>query len=356
MSMWQQTILGQTLHDWLLALSIAAGGWVIGQLLYRISSSWMTRMAARTKNRFDDVLVSTLQGPAVVVVTLIGFFIAFQQLEVSARVETNVLHGFKAAWTICITWLVVRAIGGLLREFLVPMAERHSSSAMNENMLQLVVRSATVVLWGMGLIAALNNVGYDVSALIAGIGISGLALAMAAKDTVANLFGGVTVFADRPFTIGDRIRIGGYDGTVMSIGMRSTRIRTLEGPVVVVPNFKFTDTILENISEEKDRRVRLELGLTYDTTPQDMERAMALLSQIVHEQGQYLSPEHTVFFNAFKDWALNIVFVYRIRKGQDIEAAQSRVNLAILDRFATEGLEFAFPTQVTIDGDPEKKG
>lgn len=352
MTIWERTIAGQPLHDWVEALAIAGTAWLLGQLVYRLSRRWLFRHVKSTPNRIDDVILRTLQGPVVVMVTLVGFFVAFQRLSFAPAVERGILHAFKAAWTLTITWLLVRAISSLLREFLMPRAEKRGDAAMSESLLQLVMRSATVVVWGLGIVAALNNVGYDVSALIAGIGISGLALAMAAKDTVANLFGGVTVFADKPFSIGDRIRIGGHEGTVLTIGMRSTRLRTLDGPIVVIPNFKFTDTVLENVTAEQHRRIRLQLGLTYDTTPERMERALALLSELVHARQQALLPEHTAYFHTFGDWSLNIVFVYRIRHGQHIDRTQSEVNLEIMRRFAAEGLDFAFPTQVAINGDP----
>lgn len=345
MTMWDQPVLGQPVHAWIVALGIAAGGWVLGQLLYWVSARVLRRLAKRTSSRLDDIIVSTLQGPAVVAVTLLGFFIGYGNLEFPDQVDKWLLHAFRAAITLCVTWLVVRIVQALLREYLFPYAKR-SGSQMDESLLPTVLRTVGLVLWGLGAVVALNNVGYDISALLAGIGISGLALAMAAKDTVANVFGGITVFADRPFRVGDRIRIEGFDGTVMHVGIRSTRLRTIEGPVVVIPNFKFTDTVLANVSAENARRVRHELGLVCETSPADMEKAIALLGAIVKDHQDDLLPEHTASFQAFRDWSLTIVFIYHIRKVRDVDAVQSRVNLDVLRRFAEQGLAFAYPTQV----------
>ena len=181
-----------------------------------------------------------------------------------------------------------------------------------------------------------------------GIGIGGLALAMAAKDTLANIFGGVTVFMDKPFRVGDRVRLAGYDGTVEEVGIRSTRIRTLEGPTLVVPNIKFTDTILENVSQEPSRRVRHELGLVCETTPEKLEEAIALLNKLVDDHRSLLEEERLVSFTTFKDFALGIVFIYHIRRGADIFATQNVIHIELMRRFAAAGLLFAYPTQVEI--------
>ena len=131
--------------------------------------------------------------------------------------------------------------------------------------LRKTVRS---VVWILGVITAMNNAGFDVGALLAGVGIGGLAMAMAAKDFVANIFGGVTVFVDKPFKVGDRIVVDGIDGTVQEIGIRSSRLITLQGRMVTIPNNSFTNSPVENITAEPSRKVSVTLGLTYDTSPE----------------------------------------------------------------------------------------
>lgn len=345
MSIWDQPILHQPLRDWLTALAIAAGSWLLARLVYRLSATLIQRLAKRTPTHLDDLVLGTLQGPAVVLITLFGFFVAYQQLDFPATVDHWTMHVYRASLALCVTWLVVRVVQAVLREYLFPYAQRNGSQ-MDESLLPTILRSVGIILWGLGFIVALNNVGYDVSALLAGIGITGLALAMAAKDTVANIFGGITVFADRPFRVGDRIRIDGYDGTVMHVGIRSTRIRTIGGPVVVVPNFKFTDTILENVSQERALRVRHELGLVCETKPEKIEEAIAVLRTIVNDHPDDLLPDHVASFQAFKDWSLTLVFIYHVRPGRNADDVQSRVNLEVLKRFAAHGLVFAYPTQV----------
>lgn len=167
----------------------------------------------------------------------------------------------------------------------------------------------------MVVVIGLNNAGYDVAALLAGLGIGGLAMAMAAKDTVANIFGGFTIFTDQPFRVGDRIKAAGYDGEVQEIGVRSTRLKTLEGRIVTIPNSQIADSPVENVSCEPSRKVTLNLGLTYDTTPEGMAKAMVILDEINAEHPN-TEDNAKVFFNAFGDFAMNIQYIYYITKSQ----------------------------------------
>jgi MscS family membrane protein len=200
------------------------------------------------------------------------------------------------------------------------------------------------LIWTIGVIVALDNVGFDVATVLAGLGIGGLALAMAAKDTISNMFGGVMIFTDKPFKIKDRVKIGGFDGVIEEIGIRSTRLRTLAGTQVTIPNAKFTDGMVENVSREPNRKIVLNLGLTYDTKPDQMELAMKLLKEI-NENNPRTEEKVLISFNSFGDFSLGILYIYYIRKGEDILGVQTEVNMEILRKFNENGLEFAFPTQ-----------
>ena len=241
------------------------------------------------------------------------------------------------------TWLIARLLNSLFSHFLSPLAEK-SENDLDDQLLPIVRKGTTFTVWALGVIVALNNAGYDVAAVLAGLGIGGIALAMAARDTISNVFGGFTIFTDRPFTINDRIKVGGFDGNVSEIGIRSTRLRTLAGTLVTIPNSTFTGTAVENITEEPSRKVSLNLGLTYDTTPDALEQAMALLREIASSNPN-LEEKVIIGFNQFGDFALNILMIYYITSGADILATQTEVNLEILRRFAAQNLEFAFPTQ-----------
>jgi MscS family membrane protein len=188
-------------------------------------------------------------------------------------------------------------------------------------------------------------VGVNVATLVAGLSIGGLAFALAAQDTIKNIYGGFTIFTDRPFRIGDRIKVDGFDGFVENIGIRSTRIRTLEKRLVTMPNYKLVEASVENISEEPMRRILMKLGLTYNTTPQKMNEAMGILKAIPEKVRNVDPKDITVAFTDFTDFSLVITFVYFIRKNADVMETPSQVNTEILRAFNEAGLQFAYPTQ-----------
>lgn len=210
--------------------------------------------------------------------------------------------------------------------------------------LQKTLRSTV---WVLGVIMALNNAGYDVGALLAGVGIGGLAMAMAAKDFVANIFGGITIFVDKPFLVGDRVQLDGMDGTVQEIGIRSTRLKTLAGRMVTIPNHKFTDSIVENVTAEPARKIRVDLGLTYETTPDQIERAIEILNEIVVKHVG-TEDDTIIWFSGFGDFSLNVSTIYYVKKEADVTLTPGAVNLEILRRFNAEHFNFAFPTQTLI--------
>lgn len=158
------------------------------------------------------------------------------------------------------------------------------------------------------------------------------------------MFGGFTVFTDRPFVVNDRVKVLGFDGYIREIGVRSTRLQTLEGRMVTIPNSTFQDTAVENVTVEPSRKVPMEIGLTYDMTPAQMRRAMEILREIAGAHGG-LTDDTKCAFTGFGDSAMSITFIYYIKKEADIMQTQTEINLAILDRFTAEGLDMAFPTQ-----------
>ncbi len=334
------------MRQWAMATGIGLCAWLLAKLITWTTGRFLGGFVSRSTTKLDDILLSTLRGPGVVIITLIGLYLGYEQLTVADRVQLWMDRVFKVTLAITLTWLIARALDTLIREYLMPKAARQDTYLVDEQLVPVVRSAVKLLVWGLGLVMALNNAGYDVAALLAGIGIGGLALAMAAKDSVANVFGGITVFADKPFRVGDRIRISEYDGIVSEVGIRSTRIRTMEGPVVVVPNHKFTDSVVENVTQEPSRRVRHELGLVYETPVERIEQAIALLEKIVDDHGSVLESERVVSFVAFKEYSLDLLFIYYIRKDADIFATQTRIHLEVMRRFAAAGLEFAYPTQV----------
>ncbi len=337
------TYYGNTLQGWLIGFGIILGSMVLGRAVYWIFSRVVSVFTRRSKSKVDDILVDMVEEPVVFIIIASGIWFGVETLVLPERIEIAIGNSYHVIVALLVGWLLSRLFDAFYRRYIVKLVEQ-SATDLDDQLAPIISKGVKLIIWSMAFIIGMNNAGYDVAALIAGLGIGGLALAMAAKDTVSNIFGGFTIFTDKPFTIGDRIKVSGFDGTVTEIGVRSTRLKTLDGRVVTIPNSTFADSAVENVSWEPSRKVVLNLGLVYDTKPEQIEEAMSILQDIA-DQHTSTEDDSWMAFNAFGDFALNICFIYYIRKGEDIGATQTAINLEILRRFGERGLEMAFPTQ-----------
>jgi len=343
MELLQETYYSNTLLAWLTSLGIILLSIMLGKVVYWIFSRVVRAFTSRTQSRLDDIIVDMIEEPVVFTIIVTGIWFGLTILVLPEMAASAISHSYSIILALLIGWMAVRLFDAVYQEYLIPWTAS-TENDLDDQLMPILHKGVKMTIWVLAVIIGLNNAGYNVGALIAGLGIGGLALAMAAKDTVSNVFGGVTIFTDKPFRLKDRIVVSGYDGTVEEIGVRSTRLKTLAGRMVTIPNAKFADAPVENISVEPSRKIVLDLGMTYDTTPDQMQDAMDSLKAIADTNDS--TEEKTVIaFNGFGDFALNIMFVYYIRKGADIAGTQTQMNMAILRQFNEKGLEFAFPTQ-----------
>lgn len=335
-------VYGNTLGKWIVSLLIVIISLSISRLLKWIIKNIISSLVKRTKMKCDDIIIGRIENPLVFSIIIVGFKMAFSLLNLPDNIEDILAKIFIVLITINGTWFLSGIISGLLDEVIKPRLQVESDTS--GNVFSIIRKIVIGLIWAFGIVTALNNSGYDVGALIAGLGIGGIAMAMAAQNTVANFFGGVTILLDRPFSIGQRIRISGYDGVVETIGMRTFRLRTLSGTLVTIPNSQITGSVIENVTLEPTRKITIKLGLTYNTTSEQLEKAMELLKTIAIESPN-VSDDPKVYFENFGDFSLDIVFIYYIVKNADIYETQSEINLEILRRFTEAKYDFAFPTQ-----------
>ncbi len=342
----EKTFYGNTVAEWSVSLLIIAGTFIAAKAIYWIFGNIIKRITKKTKSKLDDIIIDKIEEPVVLAFVLGGIWFAVRYLNLSDAALNFTDKAFYIAFTFDVSWMVVRLVDSLLIEYLTPLV-RKTKGDLDDQLLPVIRKALKTAIWVIAVVVGLNNAGYDVGALLAGLGLGGLAFAMAAKDSVANLFGGITVFIDKPFKIGDRIVIDGYDGTVTDMGMRSTKLRTLAGRIVTIPNKNFTEKYIENISSEPSRKIAMSLGLIYDTLPKDILKAIDILKDI-DKKSKYTKDDCVAVFESFGDFSLNITFIYYIAKGEDIWAAIHDTNTEILTRFNEAGLEFAFPTQTIL--------
>nr|MBP6732747.1 mechanosensitive ion channel family protein [Chitinophagales bacterium] len=172
------------------------------------------------------------------------------------------------------------------------------------------------------------------------------------QDTVKNIIGGLIVFIDKPFHVGDVIKIKETEGTVIYTGIRSTRLRTGAGRIITIPNAQFTDSAIENISLEPAKRIVTYLSLTYETPAEKIDEALTILKNIIEHSPDVNHYDSVVFLEKFSPSSVDINFTYFIKKGSDIHSTQTDINIQVLQKFKAAGIEFAYPTQISIERKP----
>lgn len=329
--------------EWGISLLIILGAVIAGKIIYWFFGNVVKKLTSKTKTKIDDIIIDMIEEPVVLALTIVGLWYGLHRLDFPVDWYVWMGKVYHILIAVNITWLVARLVDAIIEEYIVPLTEK-TESDFDDQIVPIVKKGLKSTIWALGVIVALNNAGYDVTALIAGLGIGGLALAMAAKDSVSNIFGGIMVFTDKPFKVGDRIKVNGFDGSITEVGLRTSRMRTLEGRLVTIPNSQFTGNMVENVSAEPSRKVLLNLGLTYDMNAEQMEKGISVLKEIA-ANNQDIEPDVSVGFNSFGDFSLGILFIYYIKKDNDILGTQTAMNLEILKKFGENGLEMAFPTQ-----------
>lgn len=351
--MLEQEFLGNTLQNWLIAIVYIVAAVIIVKLITLVSKKWLKPLVSRTENNLDDVIYYSLDAPIKFAIMLLGIWLAIHRLVYPDSFVKVVDNAYRILIVLDITWFFARIFTGLLQIYW----GKHSDGHINK-MLPIIKRTILVIVWIIGVVMALSNIGVNISALLGTLGIGGIAFALAAQDTVKNIFGAFTILTDKPFNIGDTIRIDSFEGTVVDVGVRSTKIMDYDKRIITFPNYKVTDASIINISSEPMRRVVLKLGLTYDTTPEKMKEALTILKAIPERVENVSSrPGDTVaVFSEYADSALVIMYIYFIEKQGDILGVTSNMNIEILDSFDKAGLDFAFPTQtVYIQNDEQEQ-
>lgn len=341
-----QTYFGNSILQYLIFLGVIAGAIILGKIFYWLSTNFIRLFTKKTKTNLDDLLVEYLEKPVMFLIFILGFSYGARFLSLSATWIMRVNNITEILVTLNIAWFLTGFIDALLENYLKPMAAK-SKSDLDDHLLPIVRKLIKFVIWAITLIMIISKFGYDVSSLIAGLGIGGLAFALAAKDLLGNLFGGVAILADKPFKLGDRIKIDSIDGIVNEIGMRTMQIKTFGGTIITVPNSKVVDSVVENVSREKARRMVLTLGLEYDTPPLKMEKAKTIILNILKKEKELNHDDSSVHFTNFGASSLDLRVVYWITKEglKDYFGVQDRINMKILSEFNKAKLGFAYPSQ-----------
>jgi MscS family membrane protein len=344
--MLEKIYYGNSLESWGVSALIPVVAFIFITAARLIFDRVIRKMMAKSKTQIDNIFIDALEKPLFTGIMLFAIRIAAMRLAMDEKFHEMIITSYDILVVMTVTWFFSRLFVGMLaysaRNY---GADDKNRFTIDPKLLPTVKRAVLIIVWLTGAVTALHNVGLNLTTLLGTLGIGGIAFALAAQDTIKNIFGGITIFTDKPFRIGDIIRFDGTEGTVVDIGLRSTRIRTYECRITVIPNYKLTDTLITNISQEPGRRIVTELGLTYDTSAEKMHEAIDILKKIPGKVSEINRQDVTAVFTDFSDSALTVTFIYFINSGADIYNTRSKVNFEILESFNRAGLDFAFPSQ-----------
>ncbi|MCX7916201.1 MAG: mechanosensitive ion channel family protein [Verrucomicrobiae bacterium] len=324
----------------LLWVGVAFG---IAALADFVMTRWLRRVVPKTRSAWDDRIVEVLHQPVKLLVFLLALRVGVGVFEWPQAVEKGLQVVFATFIAVTVVYIGMRCLDIALE------AGRQRLFTGDEQLAKMMIPVLSRTLKGFvivtGVLTTAQYLGIPITSVLAGLGVGGVAMALAAQNTLANMFGSFTILTDRPFRVGDRIQIDKYDGIVEEIGLRSTRIRTLDGHLVVIPNKTVADSAISNVSLRPYIRETFTISLSYHTTAERVQEAVRILKEIF--AAHPMTQDVIVFWKSYAPSSLDIFVVYwcKTRDYREFTTAIEQINLEIKRRFDAAGLEFAFPTQ-----------
>jgi MscS family membrane protein len=333
---WQWLLLGLVL---VLGLLIYRLQWV---LINAIVGWLLPRLGGET---IGEKLIGPVSRPVSFLLVMGLFSLVVAPLQLPVRTTEWLVAAFKVINPLLVILIVYRLVGFL--SYLLSRAAARTESTLDDQLVPLVRRVLKLLVVGLGLLYILDSFGYNITALVAGLSLGGLAVALAAQDALKNIFGSIMIFVDRPFQVGHWIIYDKVEGIVEEVGLRSTRVRTFYNSLVYVPNAKLADNVIDNMGLRHYRRLRTELGVQYDTPPQLLDAFTQGIIRLIEAHPHTLKERYEVKFLDFKDFSLNILVLvfFEVPTFSAELKARHELLLAILELAAELGVSFAFPTQ-----------
>ena len=336
--------LGNELWKYIFSLIYIFLAFYVSKLLDYLTRVWLKKWAQRTESKLDDLLLQLLNGPVKIISFVIFLRIGLDVFAWPPEVQNGLSKGFTVIVAITTTYAVMKLVD-LLMGYWHLRTVADSDPQFREQIFPIIRKSLKAFVVVVATLVTLSNIGVNITAAIASLSIGGLAVGLAAQDTLANLFGAVAILLDKPFRIGDRITLDSVDGMVETIGLRSTRVRNLDGHLVTIPNKTMGNATLTNITSRPTIKTEMNFGITYDTPAEKLKRALVILEEIYRSYPQTTNLQVT--FNKFSDSALNLQVIHwwNAADVNGYAAGIHKINLAIKERFDAEGISFAFPSQ-----------
>lgn len=337
----QQTYLQNRILDYLIFLTLFIIGILIIQIVKGISLNRLKKWAEETSTSIDDFLMRIVEKKLIPLLYFSVLYLSFKSLTLSSSVNKAV----SVLTAIILAFFGLRLLISLLTYSLEIYWVKKEVDTARQKSLKGIITILKVLIWGIGITFLLDNLGFEITTVVAGLGIGGIAVALAAQTILGDLFSYFIIFFDRPFEIGDFIIIGEYLGTIEHIGIKTTRVRSLSGEQLVFSNTDLTNSRIRNYKRMEKRRVVFKVGVIYQTSFAQLKEIPGIIRNIIE------NIEDTVFdrahFASYGDFSLNFEVVYYVmsndyNKYMDIQQA---INFRIKEEFEKQGIEFAYPTQ-----------
>jgi small-conductance mechanosensitive channel len=336
-----QVYYGNTIQNYITALIIFLAGVLIITIFKRIILKRLKRWAESTETKLDDFVIKGVEKTLIPLLYFGILFFAIKLLVIPDKVERviNIIS------VVIVTFLVIKTVVAVIRFSLNAYMMRREQGETKQKQIRGLITIVNITVWIIGILFLLDNLGFEISAVIAGLGIGGIAIALAAQAVLGDLFSYFVIFFDRPFEIGDFVIVGDKMGNIENIGIKTTRIRSLSGEQLVCSNTDLTNSRVHNYKRMERRRIVFKLGVLYETKVEHLEEIPKIIKQIIDDQ------EKATFdrshFIAYGDFSLNFETVYFVDAPDYVIYAdtQQSINLKIYKEFSKRGIVFAYPTQ-----------
>ncbi len=310
-----------------------------------ILTNYLRRLTRKTTSHWDDTLLTEVEKPSGFIFMMLYFGATYSSLHLGGNVNYYLAPTLEIAISAGVIWLLYN-LSNVISDYFYEHTSK-TESKLDFQLVPLIRKTAKIFVLVFGILLVLQNQGINVASLLAGLGLGGLAFALAARDTLANFFGSLTIFLDKPFVVGDWVKTAEIEGTVEEVGFRSTRVRTFHNSLVSVPNAKLADAEIDNLGLRQYRRVKTTLSLTYSTTPEQMEAFVEGIKAIIQATPQMRKDFYEVHFYDYGSHSLDVLVYCFLEVPTWSDEMQQRHNFFIeIMRLAKDvGVEFAFPTR-----------
>lgn len=333
--------LHNTVQAYLIALGFILLGFILIGFFKRSVLTRIARFTQKTETSIDNFLVESIARFGVPALYITVVYLGLNYLVLSERAG-NIIE---FATIVAVTILVIRLLSSTILLMLRAYIHRQENGDEKVKQLGGVMLIINVIIWGIGCLTLLDNLGYDVTTVVAGLGIGGIAIALAAQNILGDLFNYFVIFFDRPFEIGDFIIIDQKMGVVDKIGIKTTRLKSLSGEQLVFANSDLTNSRIHNYKQMQQRRVVFKIGVIYQTKYEQVQKIPKLLREIVEEQEPVRFDR--AHFSSYGDSSLDFEIVYYVLSSDytTYMDVQQRINLRIFEEFSRRGIDFAYPTR-----------